>query len=210
MDRDDDTIFSIGHSNLTTEAFLALLKDAGIDAIADVRSMPWSRFNPQFNRETLKSSLKAAGIAYSYLGDALGGRPSEPRFFCEGVADYRKMAKADAFAEGLQRLKTGSRKYRIAILCAEQNPIGCHRCLLVGRALHSSRQKIVHLLHDGTALTQDDIEERLLAMAGVADNDLFSSAKDRLDDAYWAQNRKAAFADPDQDVSPSQNRSSLA
>jgi uncharacterized protein (DUF488 family) len=210
MDRDDDTIFSIGHSNLTTEAFLALLKDAGIDAIADVRSMPWSRFNPQFNRETLKSSLKAAGIAYSYLGDALGGRPSEPRFFCEGVPDYRKMAKADAFAEGLQRLKTGSRKYRIAILCAEQNPIGCHRCLLVGRALHSSRQKIVHLLHDGTALTQDDIEERLLAMAGVADNDLFSSAKDRLDDAYWAQNRKAAFADPDQDVSPSQNRSSLA
>jgi uncharacterized protein (DUF488 family) len=190
------TIYSIGHSNLSLETFLALLRDAGIEAIADVRSSPWSRFNPQFNRETLKAALKAEGIAYSHLGQELGGRPKEPRFYCDGVADYRKMRRAPAFDAGLARLDAGARRYRLAILCSEQNPLECHRCLLVGRALAEAGRPVVHLLHDGTSMTQADVEAHLLALAGKEGEDLFASRAERLEAAYWAQNRTNAFPDP--------------
>lgn len=189
---DARTLYSIGHSNLSFEAFLARLRQAGIEAVADVRSSPWSRFNPQFNRETLKASLKAAGIAYSHL-EELGGRPAQRRFYCEGVADYRKMRTAPAFEAGLQRLDDGARRYRIAIMCSEQNPLECHRCLLVGRALHDAGRPIVHLLHDGSSMTQTDVEERLLELAGKDGADLFAPQKERMEAAYWAQNRRNAF-----------------
>jgi uncharacterized protein (DUF488 family) len=192
-----DTFYSIGHSNLSFEALVVLLQNAGIEAIADVRSTPYSRFNPQFNRETLKASLKSAGIAYSYLGDELGGRPRDRQYYCEGVADYRKMRSAPGFPAGLARLGAGSRSYRIAVMCSEQNPLECHRCLLVGRALHESGRHVVNLLHDGSSMTQEDVEEYLLERAGKDGGDLFAPRKERLELAYWAQNRKNAFAEPD-------------
>jgi uncharacterized protein (DUF488 family) len=194
-----NTIYSIGHSNLSFDAFLALLQKAGIEAVADVRSAPYSRFNPQFNRETLKASLKAAGIAYSPLGEELGGRPKERQYYCEGVADYRKMRQAPGFEVGLARLEAGSRSYRIAIMCSEQNPLECHRCLLVGRALHEAGRRVVHLLHDGASMTQADVEDRLLALSGKDGGDLFAPRQERLEQAYWAQNRKNAFAEPPED-----------
>jgi uncharacterized protein (DUF488 family) len=191
-----DTIYTIGHSNLSFADFVALLNNAGIEAIADVRSSPWSRFNPQFNRETLKANLKLAGIAYSHLGDELGGRPKEPQYYCEGIADYRRMRTAPAFEAGMQRLETGARRFRLAILCSEQNPIECHRCLLVGRALHQSGRPVAHLLHDGASMTQDDIEAKLLELAGKDGADLFAPLDTRIEEAYWAQNRRHAFASP--------------
>lgn len=191
-----NTIYTIGHSNLGFEAFLSLLRQAGIEAVADVRSSPWSRFNPQFNRETLKASLKAAGIAYAHLGEELGGRPKEQRFYCDGVADYRRMRQAPAFETGLERLKKGTRTYRLAIMCSEQNPLECHRCLLVGRALHEASRLVVHLLHDGRSMTQAAVEDELLALADKGDADLFAPLEDRIDAAYWAQNRRNAFTAP--------------
>lgn len=189
------TIYSIGHSNLSFEQFAALLTRAGIEAVADVRSSPWSRHNPQFNRDTLKAGLKSIGIAYSHICE-LGGRPTGSGFYCEGIADYRKMAAAPAFGEGLQRLYAGMTDYRIAIMCAEQNPLECHRCLLVGRALHASGRTPVHLLHDGSSKTQADIESELLALAGKEADDLFAPIAERIEAAYWAQNRKNAFVEP--------------
>lgn len=192
---DARTIYSIGHSNLSFDTFLARLQDAGIEAIADVRSSPWSRFNPQFNRETLKASLNAAGIAYSHI-EELGGRPKERQYYCEGVADYRKMRTAPAFEAGLARLDAGSQRYRIATLCSEQNPLECHRCLLVGRALHDAGRPVVHLLHGGSSMTQAMVEERLLEFAGKEGADLFAPREERIEAAYWVQNRRNAFVAP--------------
>jgi uncharacterized protein (DUF488 family) len=195
MDHDDRTIYSIGHSNLSFDAFLLRLQVAGIEAVADVRSSPWSRFNPQFNRETLKASLKAAGIAYSHI-EELGGRPKEQRYYCEGVADYRRMRAAPAFETGLARLDAGARQYRIAVMCSEQNPLECHRCLLVGRAMHEKGRPVVHLLHGGLSMTQAEIEDRLLELAGKVGADLFAPREERIEEAYWTQNRRNAFAEP--------------
>jgi uncharacterized protein (DUF488 family) len=193
------TIWTIGHSNLGVAAFIDLLKAAGIEAVADVRSSPWSGHNPQFNREALKESLKTAGIAYAWLGEELGGRPKTRQFYCEGVADYRLMRRAPAFSAGLKRVTTGTETYRIALMCAEKHPLGCHRCLLVGRALHEAGRQVVHLLHDGGAMTQADIEEELLLLAGKDDADLFAPRNERVEAAYWTQNRKNAFTAPDTD-----------
>jgi uncharacterized protein (DUF488 family) len=190
------TIWTIGHSNLGIDAFVGLLQAARIEAVADVRSSPWSRHNPQFNREPLKNSLKAAGMAYAWLGDQLGGRPGEPRYYCEGVADYRLMRQAPSFDVGLDRVTNGANTYRVALMCAEKHPLNCHRCLLVGRALYETGHPVVHLLHDGSTTTQADVEEELLVLAGTDGADLFAPREERVDAAYWAQNRKNAFEDP--------------
>ncbi|MDB5523223.1 MAG: hypothetical protein JWM58_986 [Rhizobium sp.] len=195
MDR-QNAIYTIGHSNLGLQSFLALLRKSEIEAVADVRSSPWSRFNPQFNRETLKESLKSAGILYSYLGEELGGRPTAPQFYCEGVADYRKMCQAPSFEAGLRRLHAGSANFRIAVMCSEQNPLECHRCLLVGRALHQAGTSVVHLLHDGSSISQPEVEASLLMLAGKDAKDLFAPLESRIADAYWTQNRKHAFTTP--------------
>src|SRR5437868_5239845 len=96
-------IFSIGHSSMSYEEFVRSLRNASVTAVADVRSMPFSRRNPQFNRDTLRDELRIDGIAYVFLGEELGGRPKEREYFCEGVADYEKMAKSSDFERGLRR-----------------------------------------------------------------------------------------------------------
>ncbi|NVO14992.1 MAG: DUF488 domain-containing protein [Rhodoplanes sp.] len=190
-------VLTIGHSAHSAEAFVALLRRAGITAIADVRSSPWSRQNPQFNREPLQKSLQENGIAYAHLGDALGGRPRETSFYCDGVADYERMAQAPGFLDGLDRVIAGAQKYRIALMCAERDPLTCHRCLLVGRALAERGVHVRHVLDDGALVPQSEIEETLLALSGRAGDDLFAPRAERLALAYRAQARKHAFATPE-------------
>jgi hypothetical protein len=100
-----------------------------------VRSSPYSRHFPHSNIDELRVELRADRISYVFLGKQLGGRPNERRFFCGGVADYEKMALAPEFNKGLDRVIEGAKKYRIALMCSEREPLDCHRCLLVGRAL---------------------------------------------------------------------------
>ena len=143
-------IYTVGHSNRSAEDFLTLLVTHGIEAIADVRSAPYSRYNKHFCKEPLTALLKAAGIHYVYLGDTLGGRPQDPTVLDEGgQPDYEKIAAADSFAGGIERLVEGSARYRLAILCAEENPRRCHRRLLVTPALVARDLDVFHIRTDG-------------------------------------------------------------
>lgn len=189
-------VFTIGHSAHSAEGFVALLHRAGVTAIADVRSSPWSRQNPQFNRETLQKSLQENGIAYVYLGAELGGRPREKSFYCDGVADYGRMAQTPAFRDGLDRVVAGAEKYRIALMCAERDPLTCHRCLLVGRALAERGADVRHILDDGALVPQSEIEDTLLDLSGRAGDDLFAPRSERLALAYQEHARKVAFPEP--------------
>lgn len=196
------TIFTIGHSTHDYGRFLELVRGAGISAIADVRTSPWSRHFPQFNRDTLKDELKVDGIAYSFLGKELGGRPAEAKYYRGGVADYERMAEAPDFKRGLERVLEGARKYRVAMMCSEHDPLDCHRCLLVGRALSEQGVAVKHILADGTIAEQAEIEERLLQSSGEVGDDLFRSREERLADAYRARARKVAYSDPDERTAP--------
>lgn len=191
----EPTIFSIGHSTHTYERFLDLVRKAGVTAIADVRTSPFSRHFPHFNRDTLKSGLRTDGIVYSFLGKELGGRPTDREFYLDGVADYERMARSADFARGLQRVLEGARKYRVALMCSEHDPLDCHRCLLVGRALAERGVSVKHILADGAIVDHHDVEDRLLKSEGRESTDLFLSPDERLDEAYRKRARKVAYSE---------------
>jgi uncharacterized protein (DUF488 family) len=186
---------SIGHSNIPAERFVAALRGAGVSAIADVRSTPVSRFCPWFNAKNLAAHLEREGIAYLPYGDALGGRPRDSTLYCDGVADYEAIARQPEFAAGLGRFLVDSSRTngRVCLLCAERDPLDCHRCLLVGRALADRRQTIGHILFDGAIEPHQATEQRLLALDGEA-NDLFAAGQDeRLAAAYRRRARAVAY-----------------
>ena len=128
-------IWTIGHSTLSYESFVQRLKASSVTAVADVRSAPFSRHFPHFNRKELQAALRKDAISYVYLGKELGGRPESEELYSGGVADYEKMARSAIFTDGLNRVIEGSEIYRIALMCSEHDPLDCHRCLLVGRRL---------------------------------------------------------------------------
>lgn len=185
-------ILTIGHSNLAYEDFLKLLRGADVTAIADVRSAPYSRHHPHFNGDTLKAELSADGVSYVFLGNELGGRPKDKSFFCEGVADYEKMARTPSFESGIQRVIEGQKRYRIALMCSEHNPLDCHRCLLVGRALFDRHFTVNHILFNGNLKDQSEIERDLLAMARQNRADFFPT--DQISAAYRDRSMKVAFS----------------
>ena len=112
-------IFTIGHSTLALESFLDLLKKAGVTAVADVRSAPFSRRLPHFSRDNFRASLKKIGIKYVFLGKELGGRPRAQNLYCDGVADYEKMALEAAFLKGINRIVDGSKEHTIGLMCVK-------------------------------------------------------------------------------------------
>ena len=153
-------IFSIGHSNHPIGHFLGLLVRHGVTALADVRTTPYSRFNPQFRREALAASLHEADIAYVFLGEELGGKRA-------GVT-HADIARSESFRRGLDRLREGADRYRVAFMCAEREPLDCHRTILVARHLRAPGLAIRHILADGSVEEHDSVERRLVEQAGEA------------------------------------------
>lgn len=189
-------VLTVGHSILPYGDFLGLIRRANVTAIADVRSSPHSSRFPQFDRDSLSCDLRRDGIVYVFLGRELGGRPSGHQLYRNGVADYERMSQRGEFEKGLDRVIEGARKHRIALMCSEHNPLECHRCLLVGRALAERGVRVNHILDDGRIVGHSEIEERLLALSGRSEDDLFASRSERLALAYREQSRKVAFNEP--------------
>lgn len=188
------TVLTIGHSTHPAEKFLELLRLQGVDAVADVRSSPYSRFNPQFNRDELRTALKTAGIAYVFLGRELGARSDNPACYdTAGQVQYRKLAQTESFQQGLDRVIEGSKKHRLALLCAEKEPLECHRTILIARELVARGVKIQHIQPDGSLESHDDAMDRLLKLHGLPQQDLFRGRDDLLEEAYERQERRIAY-----------------
>lgn len=194
-------LFTIGHSTHSWEYFLELLRRYNITALADVRSTPFSSRLPQFCKDMLELRLRGAKIRYVPLGAELGARRSERDCYVEGVARYDLIAESPAFRAGLQRLKTGSQRFRLALFCAEKDPLECHRTVLVCRHIRSSFI-IQHILADGTLESHEDAERRLMQEEGVPTTDLFASSLTLLGQAYDKRARKIAFHESTEQVSP--------
>ncbi|UBF26717.1 DUF488 domain-containing protein [Kovacikia minuta CCNUW1] len=157
-------LFTIGHSNHEIETFIALLHQHGVTALADVRSHPYSRYVPQFNQSPLRAALQDGGIRYVFLGRELGARAEDANCYLNGKAVYEKIAETQPFAEGIQRLVRGSATQKIALMCAEKDPITCHRAILVCQHLRPFNLEIHHILRDGGLESHIHLEERLLEM----------------------------------------------
>ena len=189
-------IFSIGHSNHSIDKFLSLLESAEIEMVVDVRSAPFSKMFPQFNQETLKKSLGHNSIGYLFLGDQIGGRSNDPDDYMDGQVFYKALAQKEAFKTGIERLKEGSAKYRIALMCSEKEPLDCHRTLLVSQALASSDILVCHIHADGKVEAHEDALARLLTLHNLSSPTLFSEDKDRLQEALTLQEKKIAYQLP--------------
>jgi len=196
-------IFSIGHSDHDLAFLVDLLARAGVTAIADVRSQPFSGRLPQFNRPELERGLLLAGIAYVFLGDLLGGRPQQPSLYDDaGRVDYMRVRGTAFFQEGLDRLGRVAAKHAVAMLCAEEDPLDCHRGLMIAPALVERGITPEHLREDGSLETTAAMEKRLLVITKVDDGSmdgLFAAAltpEDRRQDlaeAYGIMGRRKAF-----------------
>ena len=163
------TVLTIGHSTHPIETFIALLQRHGAAAVADVRAAPYSRFNPQFNREPLAASLAARGIAYVFLGSELGGRSTDPACYADGRISYERLGATQAFREGLERVAQDATRRSIVLMCAEKEPLECHRCLLVAPALEARGVPVAHIRPERTLEAHADTMSRLLAMHGMQD-----------------------------------------
>jgi hypothetical protein len=152
---DEKRVYTIGHSSQPLNRLILLLEKHDIDAVVDIRSYPFSRYAPQFNQPALAEELPRHGIRYVFRGDELGGRPRDNEYYDdEGHVLYWKVADADFFIRGIARLERGIPKYRIALMCSEENPSDCHRRLLIGRVLRERGITICHIRGDGRVQTE--------------------------------------------------------
>ena len=185
-------LFTIGHSSHPGERFVELLRMHEVTAVCDVRSVPYSRRNPQFNRETLRNSLGRVGISYVPLAEELGARRSEEGCYDdEGRVVFERVAEVPAFAAGLERVRRGVETHSVALMCAEGEPLACHRTILVCRALRGALA-IAHILRDGALEPHEDAERRLVRLAGLDQGELFA-ADDAVERAYAWQARRIAY-----------------
>jgi len=158
------TCYTIGHSNHTIEKFVELLRLHKIEYLADVRSSPYSQHVPQFNKEVLAKELKKVGIKYLAFGKELGARYTDSQLlFEDGGVDFEKVRNTPNFIAGINRILDGiSKKFRIAIMCTEKDPLDCHRFVLVSYALKKAGVNVLHILEDGSTMTNEAVEDRLL------------------------------------------------
>lgn len=189
----DRTVLTLGHSTHATDRFIELLSMHGVSAVADVRSSPYSRMNPQFNREIVKNALKKRGVAYSFLGRELGARPEDPTCYVDGRARYDLIARTPLFNSGLDRVTDGSRRYRIALVCAEKDPTTCHRALLVCRHLIERGFSVTHILADGKVEDHEASLKRLAVQVGASLDDLFRSYDELVADIYSRRAREIEY-----------------
>ena len=194
MSTEKRVVLTVGHSNHALEAFVALLQQHGVTALADVRSAPYSRFNPQFNRKALDASLEAVGIRYVFMGRALGGRPDDPSCYEDGRVRYDRLAGTPLFREGLERIMDGAGRQRIALMCTEKEPLDCHRTILVGRSLAARGVAVAHILADGALEPHDETMGRLLDSAGLPRQDLLQSREQLIEEALAHRERRIAHA----------------
>lgn len=187
-------VLTIGHSNHPIEKFVELARLHGVSAVVDVRSAPYSRFNPQFNRDAFAEALKQQGIAYVFLGRELGARSNDRSCYDNGRVQYRRLAETETFRSGIEQVLSGAQALRIALMCAEKEPLECHRTLLVSRALVAVGTPVTHILANGGAESHKESMKRLLKIVGLPESDLFRSQEELIEEACSRQEGRVAYA----------------
>ena len=185
-------VLTIGHSNHPIETFVALLKRHQVMVVADVRSVPFSRWHPQFKRDSLERSLGQHGLRYVFLGAALGARSPDPTCYDEeGRVRYSRLARTSIFRRGITRVLDEAAVSRVALLCAERDPANCHRTILVAPVLVRRGVAVTHILADGGLESQEEVLDRL-----CAPRDMFRTREQQREDALARRAREIAWLDP--------------
>jgi len=162
QDSPDTAVYTIGYGQRRGADVIDLLQRYGIEYLVDVRSTPYSRFRPEFSRPALEKALPALGVRYVFMGDLLGGRPSDPTCYRDGKVDYTALSRTPAYQHGIQRLKKAwMQGLRVCLLCSEARPEDCHRTKLIGQSLAEQGIPVRHIDADGSAVDHDLVMRRL-------------------------------------------------
>ncbi len=196
MSTDKKRIYTIGYSAFDINEFISTLKTYGVTAVSDVRSSPYSKFKPEYNKEYLSKKLKENNIQYVFLGDYLGARFKEKTVYINGTVNFELASKLDSFKIGTQRLVEGSKKYTIVLLCAEKDPIECHRSILIAKNI-SDMFSVFHIHADSSIESHKQLENRLEKRFGFDQAFLLG---DTLKRAYDKQANKIAYAEAHNDA----------
>ncbi len=202
MNRENLVVHTVGHSTQVLEDFIGVLARNEISVLVDVRSSPYSRFNPQFNKEHLKDELRAQGISYVFLGRELGARSDDPYCYAGGQVQFDRLAGTKLFESGIARIKNGALKYNIVLMCAEREPLECHRTILVARELEKKGFAIRHIRSSGSIETHEDAMDRLIGMHGLDHGDLFRSREEIKNEAYDKQAKVIGYMKPSETKEP--------
>ena len=187
-------LYTIGHSRHPIGHFINLLKEASVSLVFDVRSIPYSRRNPQYNQKALARRLTDEGIAYIFSGKELGARSPDPDCYVNGQVSYDLIAARPEFAEGLDRIIDKAGESSPALLCAEEDPLVCHRTALICRHLRQRVDSIFHIRGDGSMETNDVFERRLLKATGLEETDLFDHEADIIERAYDLRGHRISYS----------------
>jgi len=192
---DTNTVYTIGYGNRRIDDFVALLQRYAISAVCDVRSQPYSARYHDFSRGPVRQALRVNGIQYVFLGKELGARPSDPDMYSGGKASYTAIAASQAFLQGLERIKTGLASYSVALMCAEKDPLDCHRAILIAPKLLAMGIDVMHVAPSGLLETQCGMESRLLKKVGLHQESLFIEAKaaNVVDEAYRRRGNELSY-----------------
>ncbi len=189
----ESAVLTIGHSTHSIGKLIGLLETHGVKAVSDVRSAPYSRRQPQFNREALRRALEERGVGYDFLGAELGARSDDPSCYENGRMQYRRVAGTVLFQSGVDRVIGESRERRVALLCAEKEPLECHRTLLVARELVSRGVPVAHIHADGRLEHHEEALARLLKELKMPEDDFFQTREQVIEEAYARQEDRIAY-----------------
>jgi uncharacterized protein (DUF488 family) len=187
-------IYTIGYASFSQDEFISVLMKYKVNALVDVRSSPYSKFKPEFNKNELQQKLKESGIYYIFLGDCCGARIDDLSCYSDGKVDFSLVAKTSSFQDGIQRIRKGAQEYVIAIMCAEKDPITCHRMILICKELASSDFEIIHIIEKNVYEKHSEAEQRLLVLHKLDQAEFFRDRCARISDAYARQNKKIAYS----------------
>jgi uncharacterized protein (DUF488 family) len=189
----NNRLYTIGYSTHTLETFVSILKKNQITAVVDVRSSPYSQYKAEFNREPLKTYLQGNNISYVFLGNYCGARVEDSSCYVDGKVDFNLVSKTHTFKEGISRIIKGIENYNVVLMCAEKDPITCHRFVLVSRNLLPSVSIIKHIISENTVENHKESEQRMLKLHKLNHAELFRSDSQILNDAYERQGKKIAY-----------------
>ncbi len=201
-------VYTVGHSTHPQDHLIHLLKQHGITALCDVRSRPYSRMNSQFNRPELTQELKKQAIRYVFLGKELGARSDDPNCYEGGRVRYDLLARTQLFQSGLDRIATGMKSFKLALMCAEKDPLHCHRTILVARHLEKRGIPVTHILANGALETNEEALLRLAQILNIRQEEphMFRSQEQLFDELYEMQGERIAYElDPASDSKAKQN-----
>jgi uncharacterized protein (DUF488 family) len=159
----DPLIYTVGHADHEMATFIDLLRRHAVSLVVDVRSQPYSQWASQFNRELLAHDLDEAGVAYRFMGDALGGRPTDPTLYDTGRErpDYGRVAQSPAYRAGIDRLLDLAHADCVAVMCGEGDHRQCHRHLLIAQTLLRRGVRVLHIQPDGATVEGEEIARQL-------------------------------------------------